>query len=106
MRVCPRYGGESASPHGALLHRHLGHAGQRMTILIERRRVTDHEDLRMAWHAEIRLDTHAPRPIRLRLEPLAGGRRRHPRRPDDRPAGDALARHDDAVDVDVLHAVT
>ena len=68
--------------------------------------VTDHEDLRMAGHAKILLDTHAAGAIRLRLEPLAGLRRRHPRGPDHRLAGDALAGYDDAIGVDMIHAVS
>src|SRR6185436_20184575 len=43
----------------SLLHRDLRHAGQRMTILLERRGVTHHEDLRVAWHGEIRLHADA-----------------------------------------------
>ena len=90
----------------ALLHGSLGHAGQWMTVLIERRRITDHEDLGMARDAEILLDAHAARAVHRRLEPFACGRRRDPRRPDHRLARNALARHDDAVGVDVLHTVT
>ena len=56
-----------------LLHRHLGHAGQWSPVLIERRRIADDEDLGMAGHAEIWLDTHAAGAIRRRLQPLAGG---------------------------------
>src|SRR5438128_2208283 len=57
----------------ALLHGHLCDAGQRMTVLIERRRIADDEDLGMSWHAEIWLDAHAAGAIRRRLEPLASG---------------------------------
>src|SRR5262245_13886831 len=41
----------------SLLYGHLGYSGQRMAVLIERCRVTDHEDLLMARHAEILPDT-------------------------------------------------
>src|SRR5262249_58624375 len=55
-----------------LLHRHLGHAGQRSTVLIERCSIPDDEDLGMPRHPEIRLDADAPGAIRRRLQPLAG----------------------------------
>src|SRR5712691_10412097 len=55
----------------SLLHRHLGHARQRMTILVERGRVTDDEDLRVARHGEILPHADPPGVIRLHLQPLA-----------------------------------
>src|SRR5499425_101755 len=74
----------------ALLHRDLSDAGQRPAVLIERGRIPDDEDLRVARHADIRLDANAARAIRRRLQPLAGGRGGHPRGPDHSLAHDAL----------------
>src|SRR5215813_2675512 len=90
----------------SLLYRDLRHARQRMTVAIERRSITEHEDLGVTCHGEIRLHADAAGAIRRRLEPRAGGRRRHPRGPDHGLTGDALATHDDAVGVDMVHAVT
>src|SRR5438105_2979898 len=35
-----------------LLHRYLRYARQRLTILIERCSIADHEDFRVPWHSE------------------------------------------------------
>src|SRR5258707_15673926 len=43
-----------------LLHRDLCHAGKSLPILIKRRGIADHKNLRMARHCEVALDTHAP----------------------------------------------
>jgi hypothetical protein len=55
----------------SLLHRYLRHTGQRLAILIERRSITNHQDLRVAWHCEVLLDPYAPGAIGLCTQPLA-----------------------------------
>src|SRR5712691_5489421 len=57
-------------------------------------------------YGEVRLDAHSPGTVRLHLQPLARGRGRHARGPDHRLARGALARHGDAVFVDLIHAVS
>src|SRR5205807_2194547 len=49
----------------SLLHCNLGDARQRFSVLIERRRVADHEDFRMIWNSKIGLDTNATGAIGL-----------------------------------------
>src|SRR5262249_14922303 len=43
----------------ALLHSHLRHAGQRLAVFLESRRVSNDENFRMSRHAEVILNTHA-----------------------------------------------
>src|SRR5260370_42270239 len=50
-----------------LLHRHLGDAGQRLAILVERCGITDHEDLPVPGHREVGLDPYTAGAIRLAL---------------------------------------
>src|SRR5437868_14544728 len=50
----------------SLLHCNLSDARQRFSVLIERRRIADHENFRMIWNSKIGLDTNATGAIGLR----------------------------------------
>src|SRR6266403_301928 len=43
----------------SLLHCNLSNSRQRFSVLIERRRIADHENFRMIWNSKIGLDAHA-----------------------------------------------
>src|SRR5437667_11646918 len=47
----------------SLLHCNLSDARQRVSVLIERGRITDHENFRMSWNSQIGLAAHAPAAI-------------------------------------------
>src|SRR5947208_1573750 len=49
----------------SLLHCKLSDARQRFSVLIERRRIADHENLRMIWNSKIGLNTNAAGSIGL-----------------------------------------
>src|SRR4051812_10235016 len=49
----------------SLLHCNLSNSRQRFPVLIERRRITDHENFRMIWNSKIGLDTNATSAIGL-----------------------------------------
>src|SRR4029453_10763676 len=55
---------------GSLLHRDLGHPGQRLAILLEVSGVPAHEPPGPPRYAQARPDGHAPAPIRLGAKPL------------------------------------
>src|SRR6266550_1553018 len=50
----------------SLLHCNLSDARQRFSVLIERRRIADHENFRMIWNSKIGLNTHATGAVGLR----------------------------------------
>src|SRR5438132_5443586 len=47
------------------LHCNLSNSRQRFSVLIERRRIADHENFRMIWNSKIGLDTNATGAIGL-----------------------------------------
>src|SRR5213082_1082697 len=49
----------------SLLHCNLSNSRQRFSVLIERRRIADHENFRMIWNSKIGLDTNAAGAIGL-----------------------------------------
>src|SRR5436309_6517438 len=49
----------------SLLHCNLSNARQRLSVLIERRRIAEHENFRMIWNSKIGLDTNATGAIGL-----------------------------------------
>src|SRR6266403_396030 len=49
----------------SLLHCNLSNSRQRFSVMIERRRIADHENFRMFWNSKIGLDTHATGAIGL-----------------------------------------
>src|SRR5439155_7755041 len=49
----------------SLLHCNLSDARQRFSVLIERGRIADHDNLRMIWNSKIGLDTNAAGSIGL-----------------------------------------
>src|SRR6266849_3801981 len=55
--------GNQPSCVSSFLHRYLGHAGQRLAVLLSRRRIADHKNLRMSGHGEIGLNLDASRAI-------------------------------------------
>src|SRR5690348_2333113 len=87
-----------------LLHCHLRHAWQGHSILVQRCRVADDENLGVRWHSEVVFDAHSPGTVSLHIQPLACGGRRNTRRPDHRFTQYPFARYDDAVLVDLIHA--
>ena len=74
--------------------------------MIERRRITDHENLWMLGHGEIFLNAYAPRAIRLGVQPLACRRGSNARGPKNGFARNALARDHDTVGVDLIDAMS
>src|SRR5277367_493145 len=88
-----------------LLHRHLGNARQGFAVLIERRCVTDHENLGVLRHGEVILDSHSPGAVGFHLQPLTRGRGSHTGSPDYSLARDSFACHDDAICINLVHAV-
>ncbi len=99
----------------ALLHRHRRDARQERRRAVRRanaHHVADRKDLRMAGERQVRLDGDAARAVALCAgqvgEPPGERRRRHPGRPDHRPARDMLCRavgvcKRDTVRVDARH---
>ena len=69
----------------ALLHRDGRDAGQRPAVLGDRRKVADHEHLRVAWNGQVGLDEHTPGPIHRCAERAADRCRRHAGRPEHGP---------------------
>src|ERR1700693_562047 len=88
----------------ALLKGYLSDSGERFAVPIERRRVANDEDFRVAWNAEVGLNTDASRSVGGYVEPLACGRGCDARGPDNRFAGDAFARDDDASGINLVDA--
>src|SRR2546425_3510502 len=105
-RSAPETLADQPSRIAAFLDRDLRHTGQGFSVLLERRGIADDEDLGMPWDREVLLDAYPSGPIRLYAKPLPGGRWSHPGGPDDRLARDALTRHDDAVGVDPIDALS
>src|ERR1700732_792668 len=89
-----------------LLHRHLRDARQRFAVLIEGRRVPDHENLGVPWYRQIILYSHSPGAVCLHLQPFTCGRGCHSSSPDHGLARDSLSCHHDAVSVDLIDAVS
>jgi len=89
-----------------LLHRYLSNPWQGFAILVKRRRVSDHENLRVSRHSQIAQNAYPPRPICLDIQPLAHRRRCNARSPDYRLAWDSLASNHDTVCVDLIDAVS
>src|SRR5947207_5536124 len=86
----------------SLLHCNLSDARQRFSVLIERGRIADHENLRMIWNSKIGLNTHATSAIRFGTQPFSSRRRCDTGRPDDRFACYALAPEGDPFAVDLF----
>jgi hypothetical protein len=84
----------------SLLDRNLRHTGEWFAVLIQCRRITDYEDLRMFRHGEVVIYTHTAGVIGLGFEPPARGRWLNARGPDHGFAQDPFTRYDDAVLVD------
>src|SRR5258707_3056593 len=55
----------------SLLHCNLSNSRQRVSVLIKRGRIADHENFLMIWNSKIGLDTHATCAIRLRPLPFS-----------------------------------
>src|SRR6266481_6929400 len=84
------------------LHRDLGHAGQRLAVLLSRCRIANHKNLRMSRHGEIPLHLDASRAIGFHTQPFARRRRSYSGGPDHCLARDPLASHDHTVLVDLI----
>src|SRR6266536_2075488 len=87
------------------LHSHLGHAGQRLAVLLSRRRIADHKNLRMSRHGEIPLHLDASRAIGFHTEPFARRGRSDSGSPDHGLARDPLASYDHTVGIDLIHTM-
>jgi hypothetical protein len=86
----------------ALLHGHRRHAGKRRSGLMgERAEISDHEDIGMAGHREIRLDRHAAGAVQRDAEGSGERRRLDPRRPEHGAAADLIAADPHGVGRDV-----
>src|SRR6266566_3168379 len=79
------------------LHRHLGHAGQRLAVLLNRRGIPDDKNLRMPGHREIGLHFDASCAIGFDPQPFARRGRSYSGGPDYGLAGDPLASDDHTV---------
>src|SRR5712675_1041380 len=90
----------------ALLHRHLGHPRQWFAVLIERCGVANNKYFGISGHSQVVLDAYAPGSICFHLQPFARKRGRHSRGPDHGFGRDAVARHRDAVSVDLIGAMS
>src|SRR6267154_5297448 len=90
----------------ALLHCHLCHTRQWCAVLIERCGVANNKYFGMSGHSQVVLDAHAPGSICFHLQPFARKRGRHSRGPDHGFGRDAVARHRDAVSVDLIGAMS
>src|SRR5215470_16139965 len=55
----------------SLLHRNLSDAAERLSVLVERCGVSEHEDVRMSSHREVALNAHAACAIRVDVQPPA-----------------------------------
>ena len=88
-----------------LLNRHLRHAWQRPSVLIQGRGIANDKYFGMPSEAKIILDAHASGVIRFRRQPFAGRRRRDTGGPDDGLAEDPFSRHDNAISIDSIHAL-
>src|SRR5438874_2392365 len=87
----PLDGAADVAPRaGALLHRHLRHAGQRLAILDERADVTDDEDAGMRGEGERGLRRHAADAVQRHTQRSRERRGRHAGRPEHRLGGDPL----------------
>src|SRR5215469_1084335 len=89
-----------------LLHRYLSKPRQGFAILVKRRRIAHHKNLRVSGHSKIFLNTYPSGAIRFGVQPLACGRGCDARSPDDGFACDALARDYDTFRVDQIDAVS
>src|SRR6202167_5040112 len=89
-----------------LLHRHLRDARQRFAVLIEGRRVPNHENLGVPWYRQIILYSHSPGAVCLHSQPLTSGRGSHTGSPDYGLARDSFACHDDALCVYLIDAMS
>src|SRR5438477_9059622 len=89
----------------SLLHRNLSNSRQRFSVLIQRRRIADHENLWMIWNSKIGLDTNATGAIGLHPQPFSGGGRRNTGRPDHCLARNSLPCDNDSFAVDLFDGV-
>src|SRR5215472_4574154 len=86
----------------SLLDRNLSDAGQRRSILLQQGRVAHHEHFRMLRHGQIIQYLDPSSAIRLHPQPLSGRRWGYTRSPDHRLARDPIARHNDAILIDLI----
>src|SRR5262249_18433601 len=89
----------------SLLYGDLRHAGKGLPVLLKCSGIANHKDFGIPGHSQIALNAHPPGAIRLHLEPLACGRRRHPSGPDHGLARDPLTCNYYAICIDLIHAV-
>ena len=82
-----------------------GHARQRLPVLLNRCRIADDKNFRMASHAAIRLHLDAPGAIGLHTQPFSRRGRRDSGGPDHCLACDSLASHDHTLVVNFINAV-
>src|SRR4051812_46984216 len=90
-------GGNDASHIGALLLGYRSDAGKWLSPdTMDKRRISQHEDLWTPGQREVRLDLDPSRPVGLRAEPLTGQRTFDASRPYYRPTFDPLGSHSDS----------
>src|SRR5262249_19232876 len=87
----------------SLLHRNLSDTRQRLSILVERRGVADHENFRMIWNSKVWLNAHPAGAIHFSLYPFPRRRRRNTGGPDNCLAGDSFTGHDHSLAVDLFN---
>src|SRR5215472_13486792 len=89
----------------SLLHRNLSDTRQRLSILVERRGVADHENFRMIWNSKVWLNAHPAGAIHFSLYPFSRRRRRNTGGPDHCLARDSLTGNDHSFVVDLFNSM-